>query len=184
MRLFLALALPEDVRGALAKVQAELRLRCHAKASWAPPENLHVTLKFLGEVRQTEVSNLCQTLGPVHIERPMRLRVAGIDSLPPRGAVSVIAANLSGDVERLCALQEKIETCCGSMGFIRDNRAYVPHVTLARLKSPLNRTQWAAMQTAPPPGPEFDAAGLVLMESQLGSHAPIYRRVAGFGMDA
>jgi 2'-5' RNA ligase len=166
----------------LTKVQAELRQQCRANASWVAAENLHVTLKFLGEVPENQVAEICKALAAAPIPQTMHLRVAGIECFSSRGAVRTIVANLSGDVEPLCALQEKIEICCSALGFVREKRAYVPHVTLARIKSRLTDRDWAAAYHTLA-GPEFDADGFLLMESRLGSRGAAYQRVAGFGVN-
>src|SRR3712207_508452 len=112
MRLFTAIELPEPVRAHLLDVRDRLHDPAEAVAvSWVKPENLHVTLKFLGEVPDAAVGGLLESLARVDV-RPIRLVADHIVYFPKRGPVRVIAAGLGGDVRELVRLYEQIEAAC------------------------------------------------------------------------
>ena len=181
MRLFLAILLPPEVCLWASQIQAELRRRCPAKASWTSQGNLHVTLKFLGEVAQTQVAKLCDALGQVEFGQPMRLKLGEVECLPPHGRVHVIALGIAGEVERLANLSRDIEARCQPLGFPTERRAFRPHVTLARVKSPLRAAEIPRPENLPPP-PEFVAPSFALMQSILNSAGATHHPLATFSL--
>ena len=104
---------------------------------------------------------------------------------PPRGAVRIIAAALSGDVEPLAALVAELEKACRPLGFPVERRAYYPHVTLARARTPLApvmRAKLSDLAKGSWSGPEFTATELILMESRLKPQGAEYVPAARFGL--
>jgi 2'-5' RNA ligase len=180
MRLFLAVELPESVRQQLAG----LPRTGNPAIKHTPPQNLHVTLKFLGEVEASAVDGLTDTLRQVTVERPAEVWAGHAVLLPPRGPVRVISAGLEGDVARVAALHADIESACAGHGFPPERRAFLPHVTLARPRQPLPasaRQPLAELLNAHLPTPVFPARGFTLFESQLGSGPPRYTPLVRFG---
>src|SRR5687767_1053459 len=136
MRLFVALEVPEVERRRLAEPGRRtdwFGLEA-GNLSWVRPENLHVTLKFLGAVSDERVPEVCRSLAEVARPGRLELHVDGVTFFPPRGPIRVFVARLGGDIERLHTLQAGIEQALEPMGFPREQRAYTPHVTLARAR--------------------------------------------------
>jgi RNA 2',3'-cyclic 3'-phosphodiesterase len=192
MRLFLAIELPDPVRQHLADLTKDRRLENHVTSAWGDdfpisvtiPQNLHVTLKFLGEVDESAVGPLREALARVETAPPARVFVAHAELLPPRGPVRVVSVGLDGDVGRVAQLQRDVEAACAEHGFPAERRAYLPHVTLARARSPLPpdvRDGLQAYLDRLLPGPPFDVNGFALFESKLGAGPPRYTPVARFG---
>jgi RNA 2',3'-cyclic 3'-phosphodiesterase len=115
MRLFTAVELPGEVREHLLRVRGELveAAGLADAVSWVKPENLHVTLKFLGEVPDPAVGELTKLLGGVRFE-PMRLAADHMVFFPKRGPVRVIAAGMAGDVDKLEGLFAEVENACAA----------------------------------------------------------------------
>jgi 2'-5' RNA ligase len=194
MRLFTAIELSTPARNHLAGLARKwtenwgeellgLSNDEYPRVSWVRPENLHVTLKFLGEVPEPQVPKVCQALSDWASPGPMRLNADHIECLPPRGPVRVIAAGVGGDVGRLTLLHREIDRACGLLGFAAESRQYRPHVTLARAKVPLPshvREHLASAGNPHMPGPAFDVAEFVLMESRLHPQGAEYLPVARF----
>jgi 2'-5' RNA ligase len=188
MRLFLAIELSGCVRDALAEVSR--RLKCEAdlaSCSWVRTENLHVTLKFFGELPETDVPTICTALGDVVLGRSIALRPSRMELLPSRGPVRVIAAGLNGERDRLDELHGQIEAACVPLGFPPERRKFRPHVTLARARRPLpggvrrKIEQWTK-DLLPEVGLEVEQ--FVLMESQLKPDAAHYIPLARFPIGA
>jgi RNA 2',3'-cyclic 3'-phosphodiesterase len=186
MRLFIAIELPEDVRRDLGRLQEVLRADAHAgaqKAAWVRPQNLHITLKFLGETSDDQAARLCAALREVPFEGGIHLRWSNLLCLPLRGPVRIIAIALAGDLEPLCQLQGQVEAVCDQMGFGRENRRYLPHVTIARCRPPLpplRRQPLIDRAAASAPSP-FEVRQFVLMQSILSREAAQYTPLARFG---
>lgn len=193
MRLFLAIELPDPVRLKLAGLCRQWKENWgddllglgadYPKPSWVRPENLHVTVKFLGEVADSELPKLCDALRTVPSTGPMKLWPDRIECLPPNGPVRVICAGLMGDLDRFSDLHRKIEQRCETIGFPSERRRFRPHITLARLKDWLpsyTRKALADTSAGPLPAPEFNASEFVLMQSLLHQSGAQYVRLARF----
>ena len=194
MRLFLALELPDPVREHLASVIAQNQLK-HAmvakygqdyRISVTRPENLHVTLKFLGEVDDAAVPALCDALRGVGAEPSSEVWVGHAELLPPRGPVRVIAAGLDGDVGRIELLHREVEARCQEQGFPAEGRTYRPHITLQRCRDPLPghlRDRIRQPFESHFAGPRFGIDAFSLFESHLRPEGPQYVRLARFPLN-
>src|SRR5688500_16936698 len=140
MRLFTAIEVPDALRQRLARVAPALvegRWGLDARllhVTFTRSENLHVTLKFLGEVAEQDVPAICDVLAAVPRPGVLPLNIDGGEMFPARGPVRIIAAKVGGAAERLVDLEAAIEDACAPLGIPRDGRPYRPHVTLARCK--------------------------------------------------
>lgn len=185
MRLFLAIELPDPVRRHLFDVATELKrtLGSSAPVSWTKEPNLHVTLKFLGEVPDDRVPVICDALRVIKQSPPaLRLRGEGIGAFPSRGSIRVLHARVWGDGDRLVTLHAQIESRVAALGFPRENRRFQPHVTLGRPREPL-RGVWEALESAVAgrfPGPEFFTTSFTLVQSRLNPAGAVYTAVASF----
>jgi 2'-5' RNA ligase len=180
MRLFLAIELPDPARKHLADLCGALR---RLSVSIVPPQNLHITLKFLGEVEETAVPTLCDALRTTPVAETAQVRSEVVELLPPRGPVRVVAVGLGGEVGKLLQLHQAVEERCDAQGFPPESRRYLPHVTLARARDPLSvraRDELPELLSKHLPGPPFDVTGFTLFESRLGGGPPEYIRLARF----
>ena len=136
MRLFVALDIPADVRAAIAAVVEKLRPTCEA-ARWVRLEGAHVTLKFIGEVPAEKIQEINTTLATVLFPVAIQIFFRGIGFFPNQRRPTVLWAGVEADPE-LRALAEAVENSLAPLGQAREQRAFSPHVTLARFKSPKN----------------------------------------------
>lgn len=127
IRLFAALGLPEAVRERLALVRAPL-----PGARWLPPENMHVTLRFIGEVEPPAATEIDAALSRVAAPA-FDLRLTELGTFGSRGRVRALWAGIEKSEALLC-LQAKIEAACAHAGLEPEGRNFHPHVTLARCK--------------------------------------------------
>ena len=183
MRLFLAIELPDDVRAHLLKVRQTLESSL-PKVSYTRGENLHLTLKFLGDLEPKRVDAITESLA--HVASPkLDLFAHTIECFPNRGPIKVITAALDGSLPPLRVLVASIEQRCKFLGFDKEQRAYRPHVTIARARpalSPKFRLEIEELTASQWPGPTFSAGEFVLMDSQLHPQGSIYKPLARFGL--
>ncbi|MGA2501143.1 MAG: RNA 2',3'-cyclic phosphodiesterase [Tepidisphaeraceae bacterium] len=176
MRLFTAVELPVEALQHLRRLQDSLRPLLPG-VRWTAPDNLHITLKFLGETPDTRVNGLCEALKLVALE-PAELHVAGLTCFPPRGPVRIIAAELEGDVEAIVRLFTRVEEAAVQLGFPREGRQYHPHITLARARYPVHAGVRGTLAQPPGhpglPGPKFTTSGFTLFESRLSAAGATY----------
>ncbi len=137
-RVFCAIDLPANVRKRIADHIARLQEQApEARAAWNRDENLHLTLKFLGDIATTRVPALSRAAeraaGAV---QAFELIVAGCGSFPPRGPARVLWIGIEDPTGRLAQLYQALENECAKEGFAREERAFHPHLTIARLRKP------------------------------------------------
>jgi 2'-5' RNA ligase len=170
MRMFIAIELPDDVRQQLIAVRDRIASSI-AKASFTADPNLHITLKFLGEVGPRQQAQLSESLSLIRTGGSIDLHAEGIECFPPRGGVRIIAAGFAGEGPgAISALHAAVEQRCRHLGFDREQRAYRPHVTLARARPVLPpATRQTAAQAAERlfPGPVLRVKHVALMSSRL-----------------
>lgn len=188
MRLFTAILLPDAARSHLARVESELKGLWNAPrkwpaVSWTREPNLHVTLKFLGEVPDERVPGVCDALDRVSFpSSPLRLETDRLDAFPSRGSIRVLHAHVAGDEEALGMLFSSIDSACATIGFPREHRRYRAHVTLGRARAPL-RGAWEELERATAeqwPGPVFEASQFALVHSRLNPTGSVYTTLATF----
>jgi 2'-5' RNA ligase len=133
MRLFVALTLPETVRTRLAMLGGGV-----PGANWVPPENLHLTLRFIGEVSTPEARDIDGALAGVGGE-PFPVEIAGVGQFGDRRQARMLWVGVRQNPP-LAALRGRIESALVRAGLPPETRKFRPHVTLARLKgAPLDR---------------------------------------------
>ena len=127
-RLFIAAALPASVREQLAALYEPVR-----GIVWTRLEQLHLTLRFLGDVEVSLGETLETALARVRVESFV-LPVAGIGSFPPRGTARVLWIGVGHGHPRLHQLRQQIDDALLATGLALDVRFFQPHVTLGRVK--------------------------------------------------
>lgn len=182
MRCFAALALPPSVRSLLVRVQEALR-RADADVNWVREENLHLSLKFLGELEEEAVATLMGMLSLEALRWPkLNLTFGGVGTFPDHGSPRVVWAGCGGDLKALAALAGAIERSAEQVGVPREHRPFVAHLTIGRVRSNRNlkRLQSAILDQRQVPLGEGRAEEFVLYRSTLASGGPIYEPRATF----
>lgn len=145
-RVFCAIELPSLV---LEKISEHItRLRAAAPdspASWSRPENVHLTLKFLGEIAQARISDLSQAAAnAVAGFSPFEILIKDTGSFPRHGTPRVFWIGVDDYSGQLAQLQAKLDEECLRLGFEKEARAFNPHLTIARGRKPQGARALAA----------------------------------------
>jgi 2'-5' RNA ligase len=137
-RTFCAIELATEVRVKLEKHATQLRQKVpEASASWNRPENVHLTLKFFGNVSTRNVPKISAAAARAAEEfSPFQLQIGGTGVFPKPGRPQVLWIGVEDPSGRLLELQQRLEEEFAKEGFAKENRAYSPHLTIARLRSP------------------------------------------------
>ena len=143
---------------------------------WVPPENLHVTLKFLGEVADAEVPDVIAALRRVRPSSPVQISPGAPDPKRHAGRVHLIAAEVMDTEGHVAFLRDCIERELEPLGFGREKRAFWPHVTIGRSRNGVQ--MW--LERIKSPGVVSVIDRFELMSSTLGPKGPLYVPVAGF----
>lgn len=181
MRLFTALELSGAAHDELARVQAWLQPRVRYKR-WQPLHQAHVTLHFLGEVPEAELPAIqaaCEAAAAGH--GPFSLSLAELGAFPNPRKASVLWVGLGGDRDALAALQADGKARLQAAGVTLEDRAYAPHLTLAR--EPLERVDWEAvtdgLAVAPCP---WTVESFTLFQSQLTPKGAIHTALGTYSL--
>jgi 2'-5' RNA ligase len=179
VRLFFAIELRDTLREALDHAIAPLRA-AEPELAWVRSEKLHLTMKFLGDVDDAGAERLVAAAdGVAACHRPFDLTVGGVGAFPNFRRARVVWIGVESE-PRLELLHHDLEVACGDAGFEVEGRPFRPHITLARVRTPLpvDRARTfarAARRVAFAASDDVRALGL--LESRPGSAGSGYRRV-------
>jgi 2'-5' RNA ligase len=179
MRTFIAIEIPSEINSALAALQTKLR-RAGADVSWTKPENLHLTLNFLGEVDEqsiVEVEKVCVSLAAEF--QPFTLSLNDTGVFPNTRQPRVLWAGLSGEVDNVYEMHTRLDERLALIGIKRDEKRFHPHLTVGRLKSNKNTRELLALADAHQlPALSFTVTEIVLMKSELHPAGSEYTTIA------
>lgn len=182
MRLFTAIEIPEKVRERVREFVN--KLRPYAPISWAQPQNLHITTKFIGEWPDERLEEIKQVLATVPRIGPIEISIRGVGYFPNPHAPRVFWAAVHAGPQ-LKQLAELTESALAELGIPREQRPFSPHLTLARIKGRHNLSQ-LQQQVARYPSLDFGsftADRFILFRSQLHPHGAIYTPLAEFPLE-
>lgn len=135
MRLFIAINVDQSLRASLAAIQGKFKTTT-APVKWVKPENLHFTIKFLGEVPEGRLPELREAFREsLAGRRSFTLLLAGLGTFPPKGRPRVVWIGVPEGTEELEKLRDGIDEALLPLGFPREERAFRPHLTLGRVRS-------------------------------------------------
>ena len=176
-RVFCAIELPRDLRKRLTTHIKHLRDAVpQAHASWSQPDNIHLTLKFIGEIPQTRVENLLQAASrAVEDAAPFKIVIERTGVFPPHGPPRVLWIGINDSSGKLTELQGRLEDECAKEGFPKETRPFHPHLTIARLRKPQGARTLAATHKELDFEPiEVNVNELLVMRSELSSEGSKY----------
>jgi RNA 2',3'-cyclic 3'-phosphodiesterase len=172
-RLFVAIRPPEEIRDLLIDAMDD-----SPEFRWQDEEQLHLTLRFVGEVDRPVADDLAGALGSVHAGR-FFARINGVGRFEQRNSGALWVA--VEPKEPLSALAAKVERICMQAGLEPERRAYHPHITLARWKG--RRTREVASFLERKRGlvsEPWEVDAFILFESRLSRHGAHYEEVASY----
>lgn len=179
LRLFVGVAVPDDVRNAIGVALGPLHDRLEG-ARWVPPRNWHVTLKFLGATPPGLLDRVIEELDLVaRTESPFGASLQGFGVFPSVGRARVLWAGLKDPQQRLANLAGSIDGAL-AREFEPEPRPFSPHLTVARFAKPI-RIPGELVERGPTPMP-FTVAGFTLYRSQVRRPAPEYLTIQQFPM--
>ncbi len=177
IRTFLGIDVGADIRAQLVTLQEELT-GAEAEVNWVEPENMHITLLFLGEVDQRETIDICRAAQKaVAAMPPFVLSIEGVGCFPNARRPRTLWVGVGKGADEVCAVHDAIEKPLLEMGnYRRETRKYTPHVTLGRVKGDQPRDTLAktlGTQQTWRAG-EVVVSEVQVMKSDLTSDGPTY----------
>jgi len=179
VRSFICIEIPSSIQARIEELQRRLR-PLGADVTWVKASNIHLTLKFLGDVSQSQVtrvrsalSNVCKGYGPIV------LKIGGTGAFPSLRNPRVLWVGVTEMSETLPPLHKAVEDMLEKEGFPRENKPFSPHLTFGRIRSPRKVDSLADALAREEFAPEnFRADRVILMRSQLSPGGSIYTPMA------
>ena len=176
IRLFVAIVPPREMRARLSSLCGGV-----PGARWVEPDNLHLTLRFIGGVEEPLVEDIVFALRAIRME-PFAVTLSSVGHFESRKRVRQIWAGIMGSTQ-LMDLQGRVDAAMIRAGIKPEGRKFTPHVTLARLKDVKSDAVGAWLQANGPfRGFPFTVTGFTLFASYLGSASPVYQPVEEFAL--
>ncbi len=187
MRLFIAIHLPNVVKAAIEDAFAPVARGRPRGLRFVKPDNIHLTLKFLGDTDEELLPDL--TGGLEDIARgyaPFSLAIEGAGAFPNLKRPRVFWVGVGGEIEMISALAKDVDDACTGLDFPREKRAYSPHLTVARVKDNkglsemtklIGELEESGLGVEP-----FEVTSFSLVQSTLTPRGAIYEDVARFGL--
>jgi 2'-5' RNA ligase len=180
VRLFVGVEIDPPVAAAFSSVSAELQRRAstcapHARITWVPAERAHVTVRFIGHVDEAKANDIAESLKAPLETAAFDVVVGGMGAFPPGGAPRVIWAGLGDGVAALIDVEREVSERLEGCAVQREERAYRPHVTLARVREAAGlRTRVLLEELTDRAFGTTRVDAITLFESRLSPKGPTY----------
>lgn len=183
MRTFIAIELPAQIKDHLASLQKILK-KSEADVKWVEPANIHITLKFLGEIDEEQLKKIILIMDQISSNtRRFTVTLGSTNAFPNIYSPRVIWMGTEKGNKEIKILAKELEEKIQKIGIPKEDRAFSSHITLGRTRSGLNRAKLteALQETLKPEDPaqprEFPVIGITLFKSTLSSKGPIYEAI-------
>lgn len=185
MRLFVAIDITDSIKKKLCSLQESISQQCRLKrfdVKWVSPEQMHLTLKFLGEVKDPDISEVCRIVETVTAKKSsFELEFETVGSFGGKRA-SVVWVGVGAGGDELKDLQKDLESKFVSNGWSGDSKGFSGHLTLCRVKS--NRAGYELKRTCDSyknfKADNVFVDSVAIYSSQLTSDGPIYSLVSRY----
>jgi len=175
-RLFVAIRPPGPIRGLLLGTMGGI-----SGARWQNDDQIHLTLRFIGEVDRHQAGDIHAALGGIHHPR-FEIALSGLGTFDRRGQPETVWAGVAPH-DRLRTLHKKVDQAIARVGIAPEQRAYTPHITLARLKRSSGSVRNLLEQSGGLNSPLFAVDGFALYESKLTPEGAVYSAVERYPLD-
>ncbi|OGP83949.1 MAG: 2'-5' RNA ligase [Deltaproteobacteria bacterium RBG_13_65_10] len=176
IRAFVAVEIPGPLRALCAEICRRLA-PATGRVGWVKPENLHLTLKFLGNADPSRLERLAESLAHKGAKlHPFEVELKGLGCFPSPRRPRVIWVGTGEGAEALALLAQKVEGAAAKAGFSREARAFSPHLTLGRVRMDSPPADLGSLLAREDPGSlgRFFVTEVILMKSRLDPGGSIY----------
>ncbi len=184
-RAFIAVDLPESVHSFLSQAQEALKLYGF-RVKWVRPQNIHLTLKFLGNTDGADIDKIVAAMALATKDcAVVSLAAKGIGVFPDIRRPRVIWAGLSGQLEILQDIQQTLDGHLADLGFPKETRGFKAHLTLGRVKGKIacDRLKAAIVKLKGIESKSFVVNRIILFKSELRPSGAVYTQVQGVNFD-
>ena len=182
MRIFIAVEIPEAIKEKISYIEQELKGEVE-KIKWVNPELVHFTLKFLGEISEEGLRKVKEiTLQIARKYSPFTLNIEGMGVFPGYSSPRVIWIGVDEGKEMIGKLAEKLDKELGKVGFVREKREWVPHLTVGRVKFLREKEKLKELiySREKIEVGKMKVENLSIIQSHLSPKGPIYKTIEKF----
>ena len=179
IRTFIAIKLPESIISSIREIQENMRTN-GLNLRWVRPENIHLTLKFLGDIKENSIENVTTAIyDSVKTYVPISLCAKGIGVFPGIKRPRVVWVGVSGQIESLLGLQKRMEEELEILGFEKEKRPFNGHLTLGRIKGRIDPKRFgdALKKYVEFTSETFCADKVILYKSELKPTGAVYTEI-------
>lgn len=179
LRAFIAIEIPEEIKKQIASQTAGLRQMLGRSVRWVNPENIHLTLKFLGDISPANIDSLTRALKTEFRQfLPFEISVDNLGAFPNLHRPRIIWIGLNAPAD-LARLQHQLEAATTRLGYAGDDKPFSPHLTIGRIREKLSTDETQALRSAlenARVGPlgQFAVKSVNLFQSELKAGGPVY----------
>ena len=176
IRTFVAILIADDLRKNISEVQEHLK-KLAPDVKWVAPKNLHVTLKFLGNLLEEDIPDVCKAVeNAAKTFAPFDISFDGLGSFPNPSKARVVWVGIERGREKLIQLASSVDDNLSSFGFEREDRAFAAHITIGRVKDSRNLRKLADEIEKADVGllGNQHVEGIAVMQSDLQREGPVY----------
>ena len=179
IRTFIAIELSEHIKKELSDIEKELK-ETKAVAKWVKPDDIHLTLKFLGNVEEEKIELIKKSIQEsVKGVTPFIIDLKDIGAFPSPSRPRVIWVGVQSGKERIKNLAESIEGNLEKIGFKKEDRQFSAHITLGRIKSLVNIDKLKDLiKEKKYHSSSFEVSKIAIMRSDLTPEGPIYTKLS------
>jgi RNA 2',3'-cyclic 3'-phosphodiesterase len=180
IRSFLAFELPPEIKEQVRRISEELK-KSKLDVRWVKPENIHLTIVFLGDVKEGDISAIGREVEKVCSGfHPFDFNLKGLGVFPDRRRPRIFWVGFDGDIERVSTFKDALCERLAPFNIKEENRQFKPHLTLGRFRNP-GRTDAKLdemlMRYEGFSSPVFNSKELALFKSDLKPQGPIYTKL-------
>lgn len=189
LRVFIAVDIPAKEKNKLAEIQKTLK-RAGAELKLTGPENIHLTIKFIGDIEESSINGLAKCISEcLEATKEFGVRIAEVGAFPAENKPSIIWAGLDKGADELKAIHGEINEKLDACGYSpKDDRPFLAHATLARVKSGSNRNKLSQIIRESRKDKkllaweEFTVEKVALYKSTLTAQGPVYEILKEFSL--
>ncbi len=182
VRAFIAIEIPHTIQQSIHRATATLRHELGETVRWVPPHNIHLTLKFLGDVSPAQIEALTRSLRlEADSHPPFDMRIYALGSFPSLRRARILWAGIQASAG-LEALNRGVESVCARLGYESESRAFSPHLTIGRIRQEASAADGQKIRRALE-ATKIDSLGVVrvdsvqLFKSDLKSDGAVYTKL-------
>lgn len=177
MRCFIALEFPPEIKSSIYR-SLKREIKDKPELKWVSEENLHITLKFLGEVPDKKVPAIGEQLEKIFKgDRRVKIKLGELQAFLDRGEVRVLWIGIAEGEDKIKKYANELEKSLSKMGFKKEKREFVPHLTIARARKNSRKKFKPEDFNIKLNIPDFFVDEIVLFKSTLTPSGPIYEKI-------